>query len=132
MKLYHINHDHYNRSHLSRHSIIGHSASVVRLPWILLPNRRYMLGCLCAICQNVVLLLRFANMIFGSKYYASQLFRAINLFILWNRQHGNPREKNVVSDFKKITFHVPITLFGRNSFVYQTTTMPLRYEVLMW
>ena len=75
------------------------SLMAVRPPWILLPNKRYMLGCLCAICQNVILLLRFANMIFSSKYYASQFCRAINLFIIWNRQHGNPREKNVVSDF---------------------------------
>ena len=61
-----------------------------RPPWILLPNKRYMLGCLCAICQNVLLLLR--------------LVTKINLcFLSLYRQYGRSREKIVAIHFEFAT-----------------------------
>ena len=48
----------------------------LRPPWVLLPKSRYILGCLCEICQNVSLILR-----------------AIHNLILWLRHYGSPEER---------------------------------------
>ena len=41
--------------------VVIRSLMSVRPPWILLPSNRYALGCLCDICQNISLLLRYIN-----------------------------------------------------------------------
>ena len=73
-----------------------------RPPWILLPNKRYMLGCLCAICQNVLLLLRLVTKINFFSFLAYTR-RSINQFIVWHRQYGRSREKIVAIHFEFAT-----------------------------
>jgi hypothetical protein len=63
-----------------------------------------MLGCLCDICQNVVLLLRLVILHrFGKEKIHIVGFRAIYQFILWVKQHGNPREKTAALNFEFVS-----------------------------
>ena len=78
------------------------SLIALRPKWILLPAQRYLIGCLCHLCHNVSLILRYIFPPLQITLLNISLIRGINQFVISMRHKGTSREKSLMGQFSFI------------------------------